>query len=109
MTTHANMFPDRILLLQVLAILQECGYTEDRFFIHCDGALFGLMVRWSCLETIFSVAKCLIAGQTSYVTLRSLCCHSTQMGIHLHACLCLCISVSHTCKKAEVLLENAGT
>jgi histidine decarboxylase len=30
---------------RVLAILQETGYTEDRFYIHCDGALFGLMVR----------------------------------------------------------------
>ncbi|KAK9836835.1 hypothetical protein WJX74_009277 [Apatococcus lobatus] len=29
---------------QVLDILKETGYTEDRFFIHCDGALFGLMV-----------------------------------------------------------------
>ena len=31
-------------MLQVLEILRETGYTEDRFFIHCDGALFGLMV-----------------------------------------------------------------
>lgn len=23
---------------------QDTGYTEDRFFIHCDGALFGMMV-----------------------------------------------------------------
>eukprot|EP00123_Amoebidium_parasiticum_P009028 comp19174_c0_seq1/m.21872 comp19174_c0_seq1/g.21872 ORF comp19174_c0_seq1/g.21872 comp19174_c0_seq1/m.21872 type:complete len:469 (-) comp19174_c0_seq1:445-1851(-) len=28
----------------VIATLKECGYTEDRFFIHCDGALFGLML-----------------------------------------------------------------
>lgn len=26
--------------------LQETGYTEDRFFIHCDGALFGMMVSF---------------------------------------------------------------
>ena len=25
---------------------QDTGYTEDRFYIHCDGALFGLMVRF---------------------------------------------------------------
>lgn len=25
-------------------MLSEAGYTEDRFFIHCDGALFGLMI-----------------------------------------------------------------
>lgn len=30
---------------RVLAILQECGYSEDRFYIHVDGALFGMMVR----------------------------------------------------------------
>ena len=29
---------------RVLAILQECGYSEDRFYIHVDGALFGMMV-----------------------------------------------------------------
>lgn len=29
---------------RVLQILADTGYTEDRFFIHCDGALFGLMV-----------------------------------------------------------------
>jgi hypothetical protein len=29
---------------QVLDILKETGYTEDRFFIHCDGALFGMMM-----------------------------------------------------------------
>ena len=33
---------------KVLSALTETGYTEDRFYIHCDGALFGLMVstRW---------------------------------------------------------------
>ena len=30
---------------RVLAILAETGYSEERFYIHCDGALFGLMVR----------------------------------------------------------------
>ncbi len=30
---------------KVLAALERTGYSEDRFFIHCDGALFGLMVR----------------------------------------------------------------
>ena len=29
---------------KVLAALERTGYSEDRFFIHCDGALFGLMV-----------------------------------------------------------------
>ena len=30
---------------RILAVLQQQGYSEDRFYIHCDGALFGLMVR----------------------------------------------------------------
>ncbi len=30
---------------RVLAILAKTGYAEDRFYIHCDGALFGLMAR----------------------------------------------------------------
>ena len=30
---------------RVLEVLTEEGFDEDRFYIHCDGALFGLMVR----------------------------------------------------------------
>jgi len=29
---------------KVIEVLVRCGYTEDRFYIHCDGALFGLMM-----------------------------------------------------------------
>lgn len=29
---------------RVLDLLKETGYTEDRFYIHCDGALFGMMM-----------------------------------------------------------------
>lgn len=28
----------------VIKTLEECGYSQDRFYIHCDGALFGLMM-----------------------------------------------------------------
>jgi len=28
----------------VIQILEETGFTQDRFYIHCDGALFGLMM-----------------------------------------------------------------
>lgn len=28
----------------VLKTLEECGFPHDRFYIHCDGALFGLMM-----------------------------------------------------------------
>ena len=29
---------------QILAVLTEAGFGENRFYIHCDGALFGLMI-----------------------------------------------------------------
>ena len=29
---------------RILHVLQQAGYSEDKFFIHCDGALFGLML-----------------------------------------------------------------
>jgi len=29
---------------KILSILKDSGYSEDRFFIHCDGALFGMMM-----------------------------------------------------------------
>eukprot|EP01104_Vermistella_antarctica_P007624 TRINITY_DN1871_c0_g1_i3.p1 TRINITY_DN1871_c0_g1~~TRINITY_DN1871_c0_g1_i3.p1 ORF type:complete len:599 (-),score=69.03 TRINITY_DN1871_c0_g1_i3:544-2298(-) len=28
----------------VIATLHKCGYTKDRYYIHCDGALFALML-----------------------------------------------------------------
>ena len=30
--------------MQVLLILKESGYEEEQFYIHCDGALFGMMM-----------------------------------------------------------------
>lgn len=29
---------------EVLRALEDCGYKEDMFYIHCDGALFGMMI-----------------------------------------------------------------
>jgi histidine decarboxylase len=29
---------------KVLEVLASTGYSEDRFYIHCDGALFGMMI-----------------------------------------------------------------
>lgn len=29
---------------RILQVLEGAGFTEDRFYIHCDGALFGLMM-----------------------------------------------------------------
>lgn len=28
----------------VIQTLKECGFPRDRFYIHCDGALFGAML-----------------------------------------------------------------
>ena len=28
----------------VIQTLKECGFTENQFYIHCDGALSGLML-----------------------------------------------------------------
>ena len=28
----------------VIQTLEETGFTQDHFYIHCDGALFGLMM-----------------------------------------------------------------
>lgn len=28
----------------VIQTLEGCGFTRDRFYIHCDGALFGMML-----------------------------------------------------------------
>lgn len=62
----------------MLDILKACGFTEDRFFIHCDGALFGMMmpflrkdapmvtfkkpigrwVLWKCIREQASEIKC---------------------------------------------------
>ncbi|XP_002976233.2 serine decarboxylase 1 [Selaginella moellendorffii] len=28
----------------VIKTLEDCGFSQDRFYIHCDGALFGLMM-----------------------------------------------------------------
>ena len=29
---------------RVIDILRECGFNENNFYIHCDGALFGMMI-----------------------------------------------------------------
>ncbi|XP_028792023.1 serine decarboxylase-like [Neltuma alba] len=40
-TTMKGAIDDVDLVVQTL---QECGFTRDRFYIHCDAALFGLML-----------------------------------------------------------------
>lgn len=48
----------------VLKTLDKIGYTEDRFYIHVDGALFGLMMPFvkkvgntpDCLESDSSMS-----------------------------------------------------
>ena len=40
---------------RVLEILRDCGYSEDRFYIHVDGALFGMMVSMHDLASKLKV------------------------------------------------------
>uniref|UniRef100_A0A1S4B4V5 Histidine decarboxylase-like n=1 Tax=Nicotiana tabacum TaxID=4097 RepID=A0A1S4B4V5_TOBAC len=40
-TTFKGAIDDLDLVLQ---ILQKCGYSNDRYYIHCDAALYGLIV-----------------------------------------------------------------
>ncbi|KAI9080548.1 hypothetical protein K1719_037514 [Acacia pycnantha] len=40
-TTMKGGIDDLDLVLQVL---ENCGFTQDRFYIHCDAALFGVML-----------------------------------------------------------------
>ncbi|XP_061342028.1 serine decarboxylase-like [Gastrolobium bilobum] len=40
-TTMKGGIDDLDLVIQTL---EECGFTRDRFYIHCDGALFGMML-----------------------------------------------------------------
>lgn len=38
----------------VIRTLEEVGLTHDRFYIHCDGALFGLMMPFvKCVSHCF--------------------------------------------------------
>uniref|UniRef100_M1D441 Histidine decarboxylase n=1 Tax=Solanum tuberosum TaxID=4113 RepID=M1D441_SOLTU len=40
-TTYKGAIDDVDMILQ---ILENCGYSNDRFYIHCDAALYGLIV-----------------------------------------------------------------
>mmetsp|Transcript_35339 Transcript_35339/g.100036 ORF Transcript_35339/g.100036 Transcript_35339/m.100036 type:complete len:517 (+) Transcript_35339:217-1767(+) len=42
---------------KVLEILERTGYSEDRFYIHCDGALFGLMIPFVTSAPMVSFKK----------------------------------------------------
>ncbi|KAM1135891.1 serine decarboxylase-like [Malus sylvestris] len=41
----------------VIKTLEECGFKQDRFYIHCDGALFGLMMPFVKLAPKVSFKK----------------------------------------------------
>lgn len=42
---------------KVIDILRECGFDEDNFYIHCDGALFGMMIPFVKLAPKVSFKK----------------------------------------------------
>ncbi|XP_050235029.1 serine decarboxylase [Mercurialis annua] len=53
-TTVKGAVDDLDLVIQTL---QDCGFTKDRFYIHCDGALFGLMMPFVKLAPKVSFKK----------------------------------------------------
>lgn len=61
---------------RILEVLTEEGFDEDRFYIHCDGALFGLMV------SVHAAGTQLLHPDGSYV-----CIASIAICAHPHACL----------------------
>lgn len=40
-TTYKGAIDDVDMILQ---ILENCGYSNDKYYIHCDAALYGLIV-----------------------------------------------------------------
>lgn len=51
MTAYLTVFIDTCItqgavddLDGAIQALHDAGFTDDRFYIHCDGALFGLMI-----------------------------------------------------------------
>lgn len=75
---------------RVLEVLTEEGFDEDRFYIHCDGALFGLMV---CMLLC-------IHRRAAYLQ-RNASMHMTQ-----HVLLCVCTYVNFGQCKARFLLHS---
>ncbi|KAI9098381.1 hypothetical protein K1719_025006 [Acacia pycnantha] len=53
-TTMKGAIDDLDLVVQTL---EECGFSCDRFYIHCDGALFGLMLPFIKQAPRFSFKK----------------------------------------------------
>ncbi|KAK4253123.1 hypothetical protein QN277_010939 [Acacia crassicarpa] len=53
-TTMKGAIDDLDLVVQTL---EECGFSCDRFYIHCDGALFGLMLPFVKQAPRFSFKK----------------------------------------------------
>ncbi|KAJ1425001.1 Pyridoxal-phosphate binding site [Sesbania bispinosa] len=41
----------------VIRTLEKCGFTQDRFYIHCDGALFGIMLPFLKQAPIITFKK----------------------------------------------------
>lgn len=72
---------------RVLEVLTEEGFDEDRFYIHCDGALFGLMV------SMHVAGKSLLHPDSPYV-----CLHMFVAGlVHMLVSHRLEYTVAHCC------------
>lgn len=58
----------------VIKKLEEAGFSQDRFYIHCDGALFGLMmpfVKRVCEDVTINCFNLKMMGFSSVVLICS--------------------------------------
>ncbi|KAH1036470.1 hypothetical protein GYH30_056091 [Glycine max] len=67
-TTMKGAIDDLDLVIQTL---EGCGFTRDRFYIHCDGALFGMMLPFvkQTLRITFKkpIGSVTISGHKIYI------------------------------------------
>jgi glutamate/tyrosine decarboxylase-like PLP-dependent enzyme len=63
----------------VIKTLEESGF-KDRFYIHCDGALFGLMIPFVKKVTVHSLPLC---SQLCHIRIISIA-HSFDTHVSVH-------------------------
>jgi len=54
----------------VIKKLEEAGFSQDRFYIHCDGALFGLMmpfVKRVCEDVTINCLTCMRCNDEIFI------------------------------------------
>jgi len=57
----------------ILKTLERVGYTEDRFYIHVDGALFGLMMPFVKKVSILGISLDITANNLEQIEVAHQC------------------------------------